>query len=298
MSKGHWKQYLVGALAISLLVSGCGEKKEEAPPAPAAGEQAAAPAPLGSPVTGKVAEILNGGGFSYLRLTTAQGEQWVAVPETEVKMGEEVSVPSGQMMENFPSKTLNRTFPKLLMASSLAGKTPKGGSNGSPSPHGGMAAGPAAPAASPHGAAGNASFDAAMKQETAPGAKPAAGPEVTPGSGKAVVPLAEVKVTKASGANAYTVGEVFGKAASLNGKKVRVRGQVMKVSAKIMGRNWIHLQDGTGDPMKNSHDLVVTSADEPAKGSVVTVEGVVATNKDFGSGYFYNVIVEQGKVQK
>jgi hypothetical protein len=214
-------------------------------------------------------------------------------------MGEEVSVPSGQMMENFPSKTLNRTFPKLLMASSLAGKTPKGGSNGSPSPHGGgMAAGPAAPAASPHGAAGNASFDAAMKQEAGPGAKPAAGPEVTPGSGKAVVPLAEVKVAKATGANAYTVGEVFAKASSLNGKKVRVRGQVMKMSAKIMGRNWIHLQDGTGDPMKNSHDLVVTSSEEPAKGSVVTVEGVVATNKDFGSGYFYNVIVEQGKVQK
>lgn len=297
MSGKGKKRYLIVALAVALMVSGCKEKPEGVPAPAAQGEAAAtaaAPATTVSfPVQGKVQEALAGGGFSYVRVAAASGEYWIAVPETAVKVGEEVSVADGQMMENFASKSLGRTFPKLLMSTGLTGKTPKMGE----APHGGAAAAPTADATkgAPTGAG---SFDAAMQQEAPAGAKQPGGPEVVPGSSKAVVPLAEVKVTKATGANGYTVGEVFGKAAGLNGKKVRVRGQVMKVSANIMGRNWIHLQDGTGDPLKNTHDLVVTSAEQPAKGAVVTVEGVLATNKDFGAGYVYAVIVEEGKVQK
>ena len=63
-----------------------------------------------------------------------------------------------------------------------------------------------------------------------------------------------------------------------------------------MGKNWIHIQDGTGDPQKNTHDLVVTTDGMAEKGEVVTIEGVVAANKDFGSGYKYEVIIEDAKV--
>lgn len=295
------KRYLVAALAVALMVGGCKEKQEGAPvpaakneaaataSAPPATSAPAAAATMNFPLQGKVQETLAGGGFSYVRMSTASGEFWIAVPETEVKVGEEVSVADGQMMENFASKSLGRTFPKIVMSTGLVGKKSKMGE----APHGGAAA----PAAS--GAAkGAGSFETAMQKEGPAGAKQPGGPEVTPGSGKAVVPLAEVKVAKATGPNAYTVADVFGKAASLTGKKVRVRGKVVKVSANIMGRNWIHVQDGTGDPMKNTHDLVITSAEQPAKDAVVTLEGVLATNKDFGAGYFYNVIVEEGKVQK
>lgn len=301
------KRYLIAALAVTLMVGGCKEKQGEVPAPTAQNEAAAtaaAPAPgaaptatpaaaaMNFPLKGKVAEALAGGGFSYVRITAASGEYWIAVPETEVKVGEEVSVADGQMMENFASKSLNRTFPKIVMSTGLVGKKTKMGE----APHGGGAA----PAADPgKGAAkGASSFEAAMQKEAPAGAQQPGGPEAVPGSSKAVVPLAEVKVTKATGANAYTVAEVFGKAASLTGKKVKVRGKVMKVSANIMGRNWIHLQDGTGDPMKNTHDLVITSAEQPAKDAVVTIEGVLATNKDFGAGYVYAVIVEEGKVQK
>jgi aspartyl/asparaginyl-tRNA synthetase len=114
----------------------------------------------------------------------------------------------------------------------------------------------------------------------------------SPGSGKAVVPFADLKIAKAAGATGYTVADIYGKAASLNGKKVKIKGQVMKFSPQIMGKNWLHLQDGTGDPQKNTHDLVVTSANKAEKGDTVTVEGVVAVNKDFGAGYKYAVIVE------
>ncbi len=287
---GNGKGYLIVALAVALMAVGCKEKQEGVPAPTAQGEAAAtAPAPaetISFPLKGKAQETLAGGGFSYVRVAAASGEYWIAVPETEVKVGEEVSVADGQMMENFASKSLGRTFPKIVMSTGLTGKTPKMGE----APHGGTAT-PAMGAAKGTGTGGS-SFEAAMQQEVP------AGSEVTPGSSKAVVPLAEVKVAKATGANAYTVAEVFAKSAGLAGKKVRVQGQVMKVSANIMGRNWIHLQDGTGDPMKNTHDLVITSAEQPAKGAVVTLEGVLATNKDFGAGYVYAVIVEEGKAQK
>ncbi len=106
-----------------------------------------------------------------------------------------------------------------------------------------------------------------------------------------------VKIEKAAGANAYTVTEVFAKAKSLNKKEVLVRAKVVKVSKEIMGRNWIHLQDGTGDAGKGTHNLVATSQDLPSAGDVVTVKGTVVKDKDFGSGYKYAVILEDTKVQ-
>ena len=63
-----------------------------------------------------------------------------------------------------------------------------------------------------------------------------------------------------------------------------------------MGKNWVHIQDGTGDPKGNTHDLVVTTQDDAAKGDIVTVSGVVAADKDFGAGYRYDVIVEDAKI--
>ena len=122
---------------------------------------------------------------------------------------------------------------------------------------------------------------------------------VSPGS-KASVPEADkgVKVEKAAGANAYTVAEIYQKAGALNKKTVIVKGKVVKVSAGIMKMNWIHIQDGTGDPKNGSNNLVVTSDDLPAKGDIVTVKGILTKDKDFGSGYKYSVIMEKGSVQK
>ncbi len=111
-------------------------------------------------------------------------------------------------------------------------------------------------------------------------------------------PATAVAVEKAAGPGAYTVGELFAKGAALNGKKVTVRGKVVKMSAGIMDRNWIHLRDGSGDPAQRTHDLVVTSQDAPAVGDVVTATGTLAKDKDFGSGYRYAVILEQATVAK
>ena len=80
---------------------------------------------------------------------------------------------------------------------------------------------------------------------------------------------------------------------------VVVRGKVVKVSPRIMGRNWVHLQDGTGNPDDNTHDLVVTTALDPeADWDIITMEGVLTANKDFGSGYSYSVIIEDANLKQ
>ena len=77
-----------------------------------------------------------------------------------------------------------------------------------------------------------------------------------------------------------------------------VRGKVVKISQGIMGTNWIHLQDGTGNPMDNTHDLVVTSATVPEKEAIITVSGNLTADKDFGAGYKYSAIIENAEVEK
>ena len=88
------------------------------------------------------------------------------------------------------------------------------------------------------------------------------------------------------------------KSAALKDKPVLVRGRIVKFNGGIMGKNWIHLRDGTGSAADASDDLLVTTAGQATVGDVVTVSGVVRTDKDFGSGYFYKVLVEDATLQK
>jgi len=115
--------------------------------------------------------------------------------------------------------------------------------------------------------------------------------------GAAAAPQPKIKVDKATGPNAYTIEQLFAKSAALNGKQVVVKGQVVKVSPRIMSRNWIHLQDGSGNA-KKKNDLVVTSTELPRVGEVVTASGILAKDKDFGGGYKYSVIIEKGGFKK
>lgn len=107
----------------------------------------------------------------------------------------------------------------------------------------------------------------------------------------------DAKVAKASGPNAKTVAEIITQSASLKDKSVLVRGKVVKVNAGIMGRNWIHLRDGSGSAAANTNDVLITSLNAVKVGDVVTAKGIVRTDKDFGSGYVYKVIVEEASFQ-
>lgn len=95
----------------------------------------------------------------------------------------------------------------------------------------------------------------------------------------------------AEAAKTYTIEEIYSRKSELKGQLIKVRGNVVKVSENIMGRTWVHIEDGTGS--KGSNKLVFRSEnDSAAVGSVVTAQGVLETDKDFGFGYFYSVIIE------
>ena len=130
---------------------------------------------------------------------------------------------------------------------------------------------------------------------------PAGHPAISTGAGSKVQVSSKdgaIKVEQAKGPNANTVADVHAKRESLNKKTVQVRGKVVKVNKGIMNRNWAHLQDGTGDQKKGTHNLVATTQEVPAVGDVVTVTGVVATDRDFGGGYLYTVIIENATFTK
>ena len=66
-----------------------------------------------------------------------------------------------------------------------------------------------------------------------------------------------------------------------------------------MKRDWVHIEDGTGDADAGTDDLVFTTPKADVKrGDIVTAEGIVAVEKDFGYGYFYPVIVEKSHFTK
>ena len=192
-----------------------------------------------------VLETMDSGGYTYVKLEENGTEYWAAAPVAQVSVGDQVNFSEQMKMQNFTSRSLNRTFDEIFFVGSLTG-----GSVASAAP-----AIPETPDA------------------TAPGEP----------------------MDKAEGG--YTIAEVFADKQQLKGETVRVRGKVVKVSTGIMGLNWVHLQDGTG--AEGSDRLIFRSPTEIAEvGSVVTAEGTVDTDKDFGYGYQYSVLIENANFSR
>jgi hypothetical protein len=101
------------------------------------------------------------------------------------------------------------------------------------------------------------------------------------------------KIVKPKGGK--TVQEVYQEKDKLKGKGVTLRGKVVKYNEAILGTNWLHLRDGTGKEPAN--DLTVTTQTKAKVGDTVLVEGNVSLDKDLGSGYRYDVILEDAKVK-
>ena len=228
---------------------------------PCAGSAESAEAPhkgmnINSPVdltsiSGKVVETMGSGGYTYVNIEKDGKNTWVAIPTSKVVVGHEMSFYPGAVMENFKSKTLDRTFETIIFSRGIIVQQGMGSAAGS------------------------------------------AGHE----KGKASKDMT-IKVEKASGPDAYTVAELHEKSAGLDGKTVVFRGKVIKFTPKIMGMNWMHIQDGSGESSKGSNDITVTSQDIIAQGDIVTVKGTLHTNKDFGSGYKFAVIVEEASIKE
>ncbi|KAB0670388.1 DNA-binding protein [Oryzomonas sagensis] len=205
-------------------------------------------APL--PLSGTVVETMDAGGYTYVGLENNGVKSWVAVPEMSVTVGQKMSFSPGGEIPNFTSKTLKRTFDRIVFSN-----------------------GPVA------------------QQKAAPTSAPKAAPV------KAAAKSDKAKVEKATGPNAYTVAELYKNKNTLNKHKVVVRGKVVKVATGIMGKNWVHLRDGSGSAKKKTNDLTVTTQTVPNEGDVVTAAGKLSKDRDFGAGYKYELIIEDGTLQ-
>jgi SH3 domain-containing protein len=118
-----------------------------------------------------------------------------------------------------------------------------------------------------------------------------------PATTKPVKPEIIKKVSKVEKAtDGITIEKLFSNINEYNGQVVKVRGKVTKLNEGILGMNWIHIQDGT--EYDGNFDLTVTTLESVNVDAVVTFEGTIATNKDFGAGYSYSVIMEQAVIVK
>lgn len=266
------KSALVFTLLTAVLVivaAGCGEKKETIENTPTFFASTNSDQAAESNVwRGEVLETMNSGGYTYVYIATDAEKIWAAGPEAEVAVGQVVTMDKGMKMSGFHAKSLDRTFEVIYFVSSIQGID-------SAQTTGEAAQGGSDMTASPHGAGG--------------------GMGMSSGGSHSVVGKTEIMgIAKVAGG--YTVEEIFTQGAALDGQSVKVRGQVVKFTANIMGTNWVHIQDGTGSAATS--DLTVTTDAVLALGDVVVVEGPLTVNKDFGSGYKYAAIIQGATVTK
>jgi hypothetical protein len=228
-----------------------------APPASVASEE-------GTTIEGEVLEAIDVPNYTYLRLKTGEAhEAWTAVPSAKVPVGSRARVHNAALMTAFSSPTLHRVFESIYFGV-------LDGSGAAPAGHG-HPAGQAMD--SPH---------AAMGMPAGPAA-----------SGK---PVTVGKVKPAEGPSGVTVAELRAKKPQFAGKSVRVRGVVVKTVPGVLDRTFVHVRDGSGRADGVDDDLTITMATTPETGSTVLLEGVVAADRDFGSGYKYDVIIESARV--
>ena len=239
---------LLQQILFTLLILGCTSSWSYGPSMGAPGK-----API--PHTAVVKETMSSAGYTYIRVEEEGKTYWIALPETEVSVGEKVSFYEQMLMENFTSRTLNRTFDKILFVEAI--------NKGSEMPTQAKAK------ASPNKEAIKTSTDTQ---------KPV---DLQPAVGR------------------FTVEELFAQKDKLNGEVIELKGKVAKLSQQIMGTDWIHIEDGTGDKSSKTDKIIVrTTQGGISVGDELTAKGVLYVNKDFGHGYFYPVIIEEAIIIK
>lgn len=223
-----------------------------------AGESTASSPVDSNVVKGDVLEVLNVENFTYLRLNTHAGEMWTAVINTPVKKGAVVTIKDVIVMSNFESKILKRTFPTILFGNLVVSGGDTGSSSNTRLPL----------------VMGTYYLALAQKWDTK-----------------------NIRTTKTRDVNARTIAEIIKKSDELKDTSVLLSGSVVKYNPDIMGKNWVHLRDGSGSAADNTDDILVTTSNQVKLNDVVTFKGIVRISKDFGAGYAYKVLVEEATLQ-
>jgi hypothetical protein len=217
--------------------------------------QAQGPGTAPGSLTGTVIETVDAAGYTYVHFDTGKEKVWAAAPECVVAVGETVTISSPMPMRDYHSKTLDRTFELVYF---VGGVEVEGAERG-------------------------------------PAAAPSSKPSWVQGGGGGAAKGAEIDLSGIErAAGGKTVEELYAGKGDLAGQEIVVRGRVVKFLSGIMGKNWLHLRDGTGAP--GSDDLTVTTDAMVEKGAMVLVRGKITTDKDFGAGYEYELIIEDAEI--
>jgi hypothetical protein len=250
-------------MALLVLLVACGGPKETT--SVAADETAseashAVDQPPAEVMQGEVVETMDAAGYTYFLLDLGEKQVWAAASQLDLEVGERVTIPVEMAMEDFHSETLDRTFDRIYFVPVVGreGGTPLG-------PHG---QDPGLPPGHP----------------TLDGVEQGASAEAMAG------------FERAEGASA--IAEIWARRAELAGSQVTISGRVVKYNANILGTNWLHLQDDSGDAAAGTNDLTVTSVESAAVGDTLIATGVLAVDRDFGAGYTYRVILENATLKQ
>lgn len=177
-------------------------------------------------VRGTVLETMDAGGYTYVLVETAEESRWIASQPTPVKVGDVVQTTQGMAMTGFQSKSLNRTFDTIHFVETLQNLSSQALPEGHP-------------------------------ETMLPSGHP--GPDET-------VPAQIADIAVAGLEAGQNIAWVYANKDSLAGQQIRLRGKVVKYNDGILGQNFIHIQDGSGDPASSDNDLTITSQGETAVG--------------------------------
>lgn len=273
--------FMLTGMMILTLISTLGCKKKSQQPAIEGkpGMQQSTQPAASQLKEGTVLETINSSGYTYVHVDIGTEKIWAAGPEFQVKVGDSVIIPEGIPMSNYHSKTLNRDFEMVYFVGSVL-------VNGSAQD---FSAEKQMPPNHPaiNNKSGQNPMMAGKQSQMSMGQSP-----MSSMGKKEVVDIDLSGIKKAAGGK--TVAEIYNDKANLSGKEIVVRGKIVKFSPAIMGKNWIHLQDGSGS--KGTNDLTVTTAAMAQVGDSVLVRGLLTIDKDFGAGYVYKVIIQDAEV--
>ena len=204
----------------------------------------------------EVVEVIQGSSYTYIKAKESTGEKWMAVSKQDVQTGGVYYYDEGLPMNNFHSKEIDRTFDEIYFVNTISTTPLEKGAMG-----------------------GMGAMDGTGEAESR--------------MGKVINEQnSTIKLEKQTGE--ITVAQIFANRNDYSGKEVEIRGVVVKVNEQVMGKNWIHIQDGSND--NGNFDLTITSTELPAVNDEITVKGKVILNKDFGYGYTYEVIMEDAAI--
>lgn len=89
----------------------------------------------------------------------------------------------------------------------------------------------------------------------------------------------------------YTIAEIYASPDEMQGRMVRVRGQVVRFTPSVLGTNWVRIRDSSA-----ANDLVIPTDEMCQVNDIVLVEGRIELNKDLGQGFVIPLVVEEATI--